>query len=206
MCRAGDTLVVTKLDRLARSLPDARAIAEDLTKRKVKLSLGGSVYDPTDPVGRLLFNVLAMVAEFEADLIRSRTKEGMRVAKAKGHLRGKQPKLSPRQEAHLVALIRSGEYTTSEVGDLFGVARSTVYRALQRSKQRAALSTSAKATANKTMQARAAMQLATPDPSAADASASYRPRHGVNEFPPVKRTTRRSPRQHRPEPTPQTGR
>jgi DNA invertase Pin-like site-specific DNA recombinase len=90
-CRAGDTLVVTKLDRLARSLPDARAIAEDLTRRKVKLSLGGSVYDPTDPVGRLLFNVLAMVAEFEADLIRTRTREGMRVAKAKGHLRGKQP-------------------------------------------------------------------------------------------------------------------
>jgi DNA invertase Pin-like site-specific DNA recombinase len=63
-CRAGDTLVVTKLDRLARSLPDARAIAEDLTARNVRLSLGGSVYDPTDPVGRLLFNVLAMVAEF----------------------------------------------------------------------------------------------------------------------------------------------
>jgi hypothetical protein len=94
-CRAGDTMVVTKLDRLARSLPDARAIAEDLTKRQARLSLGASVYDPTDPVGRLLFNVLAMVAEFEADLIRSRTREGMRVAKAKGHLRGKQPKLTP---------------------------------------------------------------------------------------------------------------
>ncbi len=79
-CRAGDTLVVTKLDRLARSLPDARAIAEELTARQVRLSLGGSVYDPTDAVGRLLFNVLAMVAEFEADLIRSRTREGMRVA------------------------------------------------------------------------------------------------------------------------------
>ena len=69
-CREGDTLVVTKLDRLARSLPDARAIAEELTRRQVRLSLGGSVYDPHDPVGRLLFNVLAMVAEFEADLIR----------------------------------------------------------------------------------------------------------------------------------------
>ena len=68
-CREGDTLVVTKLDRLARSLPDARAIAEELTRRQVRLSLGGSVYDPHDPVGRLLFNVLAMVAEFEADLI-----------------------------------------------------------------------------------------------------------------------------------------
>ncbi len=84
-CRAGDTLVVTKLDRLGRSLPDARAIAEELTHRQVSLSLGGSVYDPTDAVGRLMFNVLAMVAEFEfeSDLIRLRTREGMKVAKAK---------------------------------------------------------------------------------------------------------------------------
>jgi len=82
-CRAGDELVVTKLDRLARSLPDARAIADELTRRQVKLNLGGSVHDPTDPVGRLLFNVLAMVAEFEADLIRARTREGMKIAKAK---------------------------------------------------------------------------------------------------------------------------
>ena len=63
-CRDGDSLFVTKLDRLARSLPDARAIADELTARRVRLNLGGSVYDPTDPVGRLLFNVLAMVAEF----------------------------------------------------------------------------------------------------------------------------------------------
>ena len=63
-CRAGDTLVVTKRDRVARSLPDARAIADELTARQISLSLGGSVYDPTDAVGRLLFNVLAMVAEF----------------------------------------------------------------------------------------------------------------------------------------------
>ena len=69
----GDTLVVTKLDRLARSLPDARDIADELTARQVKLNLGGSVHDPSDPVGRLLFNVLAMIAEFEADLIRMRT-------------------------------------------------------------------------------------------------------------------------------------
>ena len=92
-CRAGDTLVVTKLDRLARSLPDARAIADELTTREISLSLGGSVYDPTDAVGRLLFNVLAMVAEFESDLIRLRTVEGMKVAKAKGRLKGKQSKL-----------------------------------------------------------------------------------------------------------------
>jgi DNA invertase Pin-like site-specific DNA recombinase len=135
-CREGDTLVVTKLDRLARSLPDAREILDDLTRRAVKLSLGGSLHDPTDPVGRLLFNVLAMVAEFEADLIRLRTREGMRVAKAKGRLRGKQPKLNPRQEAHLVALHRAGEHSTAELGDLFGVTRSTVYRAIRRDQRR----------------------------------------------------------------------
>ena len=131
-CRDSDTLVVNKLDRLARSLPDARAIADELTTRRVRLSLGGAVYDPTDPVGRLLFNVLAMVAEFEADLIRLRTREGMKVAKAKGRLRGKQPKLNHRQEAHMVALLKSGEYSSAELGDLFGVARSTVYRAVER--------------------------------------------------------------------------
>jgi DNA invertase Pin-like site-specific DNA recombinase len=104
--------------------------------RQVRLSLGGSVYDPHDPVGRLLFNVLAMVAEFESDLIRLRTREGMRVVKAKGRLRGKQPKLNPRQEAHLVHLYRTGEHSTAELADQFGVARSTVYRALQRDQAR----------------------------------------------------------------------
>ncbi len=134
-CRAGDTLVVTKLDRLARSLPDARDIVEDLTKRNIKLSLGGSIHDPTDPVGKLLFNVLAMVAEFESDLIRARTREGMQIAKAKGKLRGKQPKLSPAQEKHLVALHHGGQHTSAEIAELFGVARSTVYRIIQRTQQ-----------------------------------------------------------------------
>jgi DNA invertase Pin-like site-specific DNA recombinase len=53
-CRDGDTLVVAKLDRLARSLPDARDIVDDLPKRHVKLSLGGTIHDREDPVGRLL--------------------------------------------------------------------------------------------------------------------------------------------------------
>ncbi len=133
--RAGDTLVVTKLHRLARSLPDARDNVDDLTRCQIRLNLGGSVHDPTDPVGRLLFNVLAMVAEFEADLIRLRTREGMQVAKANGRLRGKQPKLTARQEAHLVALHRTGEHTSAELAELFSVARSTVYRTLQRARQ-----------------------------------------------------------------------
>src|SRR5215213_2454614 len=77
--RAGDTLVVPKLDRLARSVPDARAIGDELVARNVRLSLGGQVYDPADPMGKLFFNVLAVFAEFEADLLRMRTREGMAI-------------------------------------------------------------------------------------------------------------------------------
>ena len=69
------------------------------------------MHDPTDPVGRLLFNVLAMVAEFEADLISMRTREGMKVAKAKGHLRGKQPKLTA-AGWHLLERRDTGNYST----------------------------------------------------------------------------------------------
>ncbi|GAA5189518.1 transposon Tn552 resolvase [Arthrobacter sp. Hiyo1] len=136
-CRDGDTLVVTKLDRLARSLPDARDIADELTLKGVTLNVGGSIYDPHDPVGKLLFNVLGMVAEFESDLIRARTREGMAVAKAKGKLRGRQPKLSKKQESHLVSLHQGGKHTTTEIAELFGVARSTVYRAIQRAGSKA---------------------------------------------------------------------
>lgn len=134
-CRAHDTLVVAKLDRLARSVTDARDIADELTTRQVKLSLGGSVHDPTDPVGRLLFNVLAMVAEFESDLIKMRTREGLEVARAAGKLRGRRPKLTARQEAHLVQLHRAGEHSPTDLAHLFGVGRSTVYRALERAQQ-----------------------------------------------------------------------
>ena len=74
--------------------------------------------------------MLAMVAE--SDLVRLRTREGMKIAKAKGRLRGKQPKLNPRQEAHLVGLLQAREQSTAELADLFGVARSTVYGAQQR--------------------------------------------------------------------------
>jgi DNA invertase Pin-like site-specific DNA recombinase len=131
-CRAGDQLVVTKLDRLARSVTDAHDIATELTARQVKLNLGGSIHDPTDAMGKLLFTTLAMIAEFEADLTRLRTREGMKIAKAKGRLRGKAPKLSVKQEAHLVALHKAGEHTSAELAELFGVGRSTVYRAIER--------------------------------------------------------------------------
>ncbi len=131
-CRVGDTLVVAKLDRLARSLRDAKDIVDELTVKDVKLSIGGSVHDPTDPVGRLLFNVLAMVAGFESDLIRARTREGMQIAKAKGRLKGKQPILSTAQQKHLMEVYRAGTHSTTELAELFNVGRSTVYRTIAR--------------------------------------------------------------------------
>ena len=137
-CRSGDTLVVTKLDRLARSVRDARDISDELSAKGVRLNLGGSIHDPTDPIGRLLFNVLAMVAEFEADLISARTKEGMKVARAKGRLRGKQPKLSPKQEAHLLEIFDAGEHTVAELAEIFRVGRATIYRSVARARQRSA--------------------------------------------------------------------
>ena len=66
--REGDTLVAPKLDRLARFVPDARAIADRLRELGVKLALGRTLYDPGDPMGKLFFNILATFAEFEADL------------------------------------------------------------------------------------------------------------------------------------------
>jgi DNA invertase Pin-like site-specific DNA recombinase len=130
--RAGDTLVVPKLDRLARSVPDARDIGDSLVARGVRLSLGGTIYDPTDPMGKMFFNILATFAEFEVDLLRLRTREGMAIARAKGKLRGKQPKLTTRQQRELVRMHDTGEYSIAELGELFTVSRATVYRVLER--------------------------------------------------------------------------
>ncbi|MGB1216035.1 MAG: recombinase family protein [Pikeienuella sp.] len=130
--REGDTFIVPKLDRLARSVPDARAIADQLEAKGVKLALGASVYDPTDPMGKMFFNILATFAEFEADLIRMRTREGMVLARAKGKLRGKQPKLSDKQQKELCRMHGTGEYSISDLAEVFSVSRPTIYRTLNR--------------------------------------------------------------------------
>ena len=72
-------------------------------QRGVKLALGRTLFDPDDPMGKMFFNILATFAEFEADLIRMRTGEGMAIARDKGKLRGKQPKLSDRQQGNSAA-------------------------------------------------------------------------------------------------------
>jgi DNA invertase Pin-like site-specific DNA recombinase len=83
-------------------------------------------------MGKMFFSILATFAEFEIDLLRLRTREGMAIGRAKGRLRGKQSKLSARQQAHLVQLHQSGQHTIADLAELFSVSRPTVYRVLER--------------------------------------------------------------------------
>jgi DNA invertase Pin-like site-specific DNA recombinase len=80
-------------------------------------------------MGKMFFNILATFAEFEVDLLSLRTREGMAIARANGKLKGKPPKLSARQHAHLVKLLETGEHTIAE---LVSVSRATVYREIAR--------------------------------------------------------------------------
>jgi len=83
-------------------------------------------------MGKMFFNILATFAEFEADLIRLRTREGMAIARAKSKLRGKQPKLSDKQQRELRRMNGSGEYSINDLAEVFSVSRPTVYRTIAR--------------------------------------------------------------------------
>ncbi|WP_114204197.1 recombinase family protein [Janibacter anophelis] len=133
--REGDTFVVTKLDRLGRSVPDLRDITHDLHARGVALQMAGTIYDPTDPFGKFFLTTLAAVAEFEADMISMRTKEGLAVARAKGRLNGKPPKLSQRQHMKVLTEYESGTTTPGELAQDYGVDRATIYRTIDRAKK-----------------------------------------------------------------------
>jgi DNA invertase Pin-like site-specific DNA recombinase len=87
-----------------------------LAARGIKLSLGGQVYDPTDPMGKMFFNILATFAEFEVDLLRMPTREGMAVARAKGRLKGRRSKLSTKQQTELRRMHGTGDYTITDLG------------------------------------------------------------------------------------------
>jgi DNA invertase Pin-like site-specific DNA recombinase len=84
------------------------------------------VYDPSDPIGKCFFNILATFAEFEVDLLRMRTREGMAIARAKGRLKGKAPKLSPTQRTVPLKLHAAGDHSIAELAELFSISRATV--------------------------------------------------------------------------------
>lgn len=135
--RAGDMFVVTKLDRLARSLTDAQSIFKDIEDRGAVLTFGGTTYDPRDPMGKMMFSMLGVFSEFESDLIRQRTKEGLAVAKKNGRLKGKQHRLSIGQAKLMVKLYDTEDstYTIEQLAQEFKVGRATVYRTLERGRQ-----------------------------------------------------------------------
>ncbi|WP_139277831.1 recombinase family protein [Rhodococcus marinonascens] len=133
-CRAGDILLVSKLDRLGRSAVDLHTIAAELEKKGTRLSINGAIHDPADPTGKLFFGMLALMAEFESDLIRARTKESMAIAKAAGRLKGKQPKLSPAASRKLLEDYESGRWTTKELMEFSNLSRSAMYATLARAR------------------------------------------------------------------------
>ena len=131
--RAGDVVTVTRLDRLARSTRDLLDVAEHIQTADAGLrSLAEPWADTTSPAGRMVMTVFAGIAEFERSLILDRTHRGRVAAKARGVRFGPKFALSPDQMAHVRVLVEQEGRAVSEVAALFGVHRTTLYRALIR--------------------------------------------------------------------------
>lgn len=134
--RPGDVVTVTRLDRLARSTRDLLDIAERIQASGAGLrSLAEPWADTTTPAGRMVLTVFAGIAEFERTLIIDRTRSGREAAKRRGVKFGPRPTLTPAQIAHARDLIEQEGRQVKEVAELFGVHRSTLYRALERSEE-----------------------------------------------------------------------
>jgi DNA invertase Pin-like site-specific DNA recombinase len=125
----GDVLIVTKIDRLARSTRDLLNTLHEVTAKDAGFrSLGDPWLDTTTPHGKLLTTVLAGFAEFERMLIISRTSEGRKRAKARGQHMGRPSKLSPFQRAEAIARVKTGVETLSDIGRSYGVSHTTIGR------------------------------------------------------------------------------
>jgi len=124
----GDVLVVTRLDRLARSTRDLLNVLASVTDRGAGFrSLKDTWCDTTPPHGRLMLTVLGGLAEFERELIKARTGEGRERAKVKGVRFGRPPKLSPHQRREALARLNAGD-SVVDVASTYGVDRATLYR------------------------------------------------------------------------------
>ena len=130
--RSGDTLVVWKLDRLARSLKDLVEIVDDLNQRGVGFRSLTEAIDTTSSSGRLVFHLFGALAEFEHSLIRERTIAGLAAARARGRKGGRRPALSRADIRKAAAMLKDPAITKSEVAKHFGVSRVTLNAALAR--------------------------------------------------------------------------
>ncbi|MFP3558165.1 recombinase family protein [Paraburkholderia sp. SIMBA_049] len=137
--RAGDVVVVTRLDRLARSIRDLLDIVERIQTANAGLrSLAEPWADTTTPAGRMVLTVFAGIAEFERSLIVERTSNGRAAAKARGTKFGRKPTLTQAQLDHIYRLVDEGNTSMQEIAALFGIHRSTLFRLLSQRAERAA--------------------------------------------------------------------
>ncbi|MFC7428721.1 recombinase family protein [Nocardia tengchongensis] len=123
-------LTTTKFDRFARNMAEAGEILTSLRERDILFGLGSQIYDWADPFGKLFLQTLAMVAEFEANLGHMRTREGMAKARAKGRLKGKQPKLplTARKTIHRRYHDPDDDASLADLAEEYSVGRSTIHR------------------------------------------------------------------------------
>ena len=128
--RDGDTLVVTKLDRLGRSVKNLKDTVDDLQSRGIGLRALSQGIDTTTPGGRLFFHMLAAIAEFEHDLIVERTHDGLAAARARGRKGGGRFKMTATKAKQARAMYDTRQHTVQEIAETFGVSRGTIYRHL----------------------------------------------------------------------------
>jgi DNA invertase Pin-like site-specific DNA recombinase len=126
--RSGDTLVVWKLDRLSRSLKDLLIILERIDTAGARFRSLTEAIDTSGPAGRMLMQMLGSFAEFEREMIRERTRAGLREARAKGRVPGRKPKITAEQQKEIVDAVSSGRKTSAEIARLFKIHRATVSR------------------------------------------------------------------------------
>ncbi len=130
--RAGDTVVIWRLDRLGRSLRHLIDLVAELEQRGVGLRSLTESIDTSTPGGRLIFHVFAALAEFERDLIRERTQAGLAAARARGRVGGRPTVWTQEKLRTARAMHESGEHDVASIARVLGVSRSSVYRALSR--------------------------------------------------------------------------
>jgi DNA invertase Pin-like site-specific DNA recombinase len=126
--RAGDVLVVWKLDRLSRSLKDLLHLLDGLNTKGAGFMSITEHIDTTTPAGRMMLQMVGAFAEFEREMIRERTRAGLETARAQGRVGGRKPKLSPQQQAELIRGVQEDHYSMAEAARLFQVHPSTVTR------------------------------------------------------------------------------
>lgn len=130
--REGDTLIVWKLDRLARSLKDLVEVVHDLDARGVGFRSLTEAIDTTSSGGRLVFHIFGALAEFEHSLIRERTIAGLAAARARGRKGGRRPVMSKADTRKAAAMLSDPAITKAEVAKHFGISRVTLNAALNR--------------------------------------------------------------------------